>query len=123
MNTSSLPTPPERNEESEVDKELQAALEMPDSEYIEHLEAHIEALSEANTYGLKTIETFVELLDFIGENFGTTADFPIRIDNDFYEGVFSEQISACQNNLEKFFEAYGNSNVIEDVELNDEEVF
>lgn len=114
------------NEAQIIDKELQDALEMPDSEYIEHLEKYIEALAETNRYGHEAMQTFVDLLAFIGENFGNTLDYPIRIDNDFYEGLFDEKLRSCQEKLTAFLEAHGHSNLLdddEDEESSEEEVF
>lgn len=97
--------------------------EMPDKEYIEYLEKFIEALIETNTFGHQAIQSFIELLGFIGENFGDTADFPIRVDNDFYEGLFSEKLSKCQSQIEQFLDAYSETNVDDEPQLSDEEVF
>ena len=128
MNTNTPNPEPEESLHStsqEIDQELQDALEMPDKEYIEHLEKYIEALAETNRFGHGAIQTFVDLLEFIGENFGHTLDYPIRVDNDFYEGLFSEKLRLCQESIEEFLEAHNETNVIDgdDTELNEEEIF
>lgn len=98
---------------SEIPKEIQDALDMPDQEYIKLLEDHIINLIEANRFGREALETFTDLLEFIGENFGDTSDFPIRIDSDFYEGLFVEKLKACQEAVEDFFEKFEESDVEE----------
>lgn len=128
MNTNTSNPEPEElaSLEPEIDQELQDALDMPDADYIEHLEKYIEVLAETNRFGHQAIQTFVDLLEFIGDNFGNTLDFPIRVDNDFYEGLFSEKLRVCQESIEEFLESHRETNVVdseEDTEKDDGEVF
>lgn len=106
---------------AEVPKEVQDALDMPDSEYVPLLEQHILGLVEANQIGREALETFVDLLEFIGTNFGDTKDFPIRIDSDFYEEAFLVKLKACQEAVETFFEKFEDLGIDEvDLEEGDE---
>ena len=71
-------------------------------EYIEFLEEELEASLERVTDGRNAISTFIDLLAFIKENFGNTADYPVRIDNDFYKDVFLKKLTECEENVNKF---------------------
>jgi hypothetical protein len=71
-------------------------------EYIEFLEEELESALEKVTDGRNAISTFVDLLAFIKENFGNTADYPVRIDNDFYKDVFLKKLTECEENVHKF---------------------
>lgn len=123
MNTNTSNPEPEKSVDvvTEIDQELQDALEMPDADYIEHLEKYIEVLAETNRFGHQAIQTFVDLLEFIGDNFGNTLDFPIRVDNDFYEGLFSEKLRVCQESIEEFLESHRETNVVNSEESASEE--
>lgn len=106
-----------------LEAKIEAALNLPDDEYIKILEEKVISLIEANNYGKRALETFVDLLQFIGDNFGHTSDYPIRVDLDFYEGLFAEKLSDCQAAVEEFFEKYEEESVGEDPSLDDKEVF
>jgi hypothetical protein len=76
-------------------------------DYIEFLEDELEASIEKVDSGRKAIETFIEILSFISDNFGTTADFPVRIDNDFYKEVFQQKLIDCLEYVNEFKEGGG----------------
>lgn len=108
-------------------EELLAALgpvqepEMTQEEYIEALEEHIQELITANQYGREAMQTFIDILTFIGTNFGETADYPVRIDSDFYKDVFLKELNQCQEKVEIFLEKY--DRLQETVDLEEDEIF
>jgi hypothetical protein len=82
---------------TEIEEEIEKALALNDGDYIEALEDRLySALEQIKDLEL-AVESFADLLEFISENFGETADFPVRIDSDFYRDVFVEKISNSLN--------------------------
>lgn len=63
--------------------------------YIDILEEELESCYDVINRGENAINSFLEILEFIRTNFGDTADFPVRIDSDFYQEVFLKQIENC----------------------------
>lgn len=91
-------------ETEEVEEAEDVVIEEGDiEEYVEFLEEELECALEAVESGRQALSTFVELLSFIKNNFGETADFPVRIDNDFYKEVFLKKLLDCEDNLSKFY--------------------
>lgn len=89
----------EKNET--IEEQIVEAFEMNDSDYIELLESELRDSLNQNIFYEKTIYSFVELLDFIKTNFGETADFPVRIDSDFYKDQFIGILSKTHDLLEE----------------------
>jgi hypothetical protein len=71
-------------------------------EYIDFLEEELEESIEKIENGKNAIRTFIVLLAFISENFGETADYPVRIDSDFYKDVFLKQLNDCNEFVDQF---------------------
>lgn len=71
-------------------------------EYIDFLEEELESALERIESGRQAILSFMGILAFVKENFGETADFPVRIDSDFYRDVFLKKLTECEENLAKF---------------------
>jgi hypothetical protein len=84
-----------------IEEKIEEAYQMEDSDYIEMLEKELHDSLSQNIFYEKTIHSFVELLDFIKTNFGETADFPVRIDSDFYKEEFLGILSKTQDFLEE----------------------
>lgn len=92
----------ENPEENQEEIDLFANLSDEALEYIEFLEEELEAAMERIESGRQAILSFTEILSFIKENFGETADYPVRIDNDFYKDVFLKKLTECEDNVTKF---------------------
>lgn len=92
----------ENPEENQEEIDLFANLSDEALEYIEFLEEELEAAMERIESGRQSILSFTQILSFIKENFGETADFPVRIDSDFYREVFLKKLTECEDNITKF---------------------
>lgn len=84
-----------------IEEQITEAFEMEDSLYIEMLEKELVDAISQNVFYQETIHSFIELLDFIKTNFGETADFPVRIDSDFYRDQFIGILAKTQDLLEE----------------------
>ena len=84
-----------------IEEQIVEAYETDDAVYIEMLEKELGDSISQNVFFQETIHSFVELLDFIKTNFGETADFPVRIDSDFYRDQFIGILAKTQNLLEE----------------------
>ena len=84
-----------------IEEQIVEAYETDDAVYIEMLEKELCDSISQNVLFKEAIHSFVELLEFINANFGETADFPVRIDSDFYRDQFIEILAKTQNLLEE----------------------
>jgi hypothetical protein len=84
-----------------IEEKIEEAYQMEDSDYIEMLEKELCDSINQNVLFQETIHSFVDLLDFIKTNFGETADFPVRIDSDFYRDQFIGILAKTQDLLEE----------------------
>jgi hypothetical protein len=84
-----------------VEEQIAEAYETDDAVYIEMLEKELCDSISQNVLFKETIYSFVELLDFINTNFGETADFPVRIDSDFYRDQFIGILAKTQSLVEE----------------------
>lgn len=73
-------------------------------DYVDFLEEELEISIAQVESARSAVETFVEILAFIRENFGETADFPVRIDSDFYREVFLKKLEDCYGHLDNLKE-------------------
>lgn len=84
-----------------IEEQIVEAYEMEDSLYIEMLEKELCDSISQNVLFKEAIHSFVELLEFINANFGETADFPVRIDSDFYKDQFVGILAKTQRLVEE----------------------
>ena len=84
-----------------IEEQITESFEMEDSLYIEMLEKELCYSIRQNVVFKEAIHSFVELLEFINTNFGETADFPVRIDSDFYKEQFIGILSKTQGLVEE----------------------
>ena len=84
-----------------VEEQIAQAYETDDAVYIEMLEKELCDSISQNVLFKEAIYSFVELLDFINTNFGETADFPVRIDSDFYKDQFVGILAKTQRLVEE----------------------
>jgi hypothetical protein len=84
-----------------IEEQIVEAYEMEDSLYIEMLEKELCDSISQNVLFKEAIHSFVDLLEFINTNFGETADFPVRIDSDFYKDQFVEILAKTQRLVEE----------------------
>lgn len=84
-----------------IEEQIAEAYETDDSVYIEMLEKELCDSIGQNVLYREAIHSFVDLLDFINTNFGETADFPVRIDSDFYKDQFVGILAKTQRLVEE----------------------
>jgi hypothetical protein len=84
-----------------IEEQIAESFEMEDSLYIEMLEKELCDSIRQNVVFKEAIHSFVELLEFINTNFGETADFPVRIDSDFYKEQFIGILAKTQGLVEE----------------------
>ena len=84
-----------------IEEQIAEAYETDDAVYIEMLEKELCDSISQNVLYREAIHSFVDLLDFINTNFGETADFPVRIDSDFYKDQFIGILAKTQSLVEE----------------------
>jgi hypothetical protein len=66
--------------------------DMEDQMYIEFLEERLAHSILEMEKKNEAISSFIDLLSFIKDNIGKTADYPIQITDDYSNSVFSERL-------------------------------
>jgi len=73
--------------------------DMEDQMYVEFLEKQLaQSIVEMENKN-EAISSFIELLSYIKENIGKTADYPIQITDDYTNSVFSERLETCMSKV------------------------
>ena len=69
--------------------------DMEDQMYVEFLEKQLAQSIVEMEKKDNAISAFVDLLSFVKENIGDTADYPIRVTDDHSISIFSEKLDTC----------------------------
>jgi hypothetical protein len=73
--------------------------DMEDQMYVEFLEKQLAQSIVEMEKKNEAISSFIELLSYIKENIGKTADYPIQITDDYTNSVFSERLETCMSKV------------------------
>jgi hypothetical protein len=73
--------------------------DMEDQMYIEFLEKQLAQSIVEMEKKNEAISSFIELLSYIKDNIGKTADYPIQITDDYTNSVFSERLETCMSKV------------------------
>jgi hypothetical protein len=73
--------------------------DMEDQMYVEFLEKQLAQSIVEMEKKNEAISSFIELLSYIKENIGNTADYPIQITDDYTNSVFSERLETCMSKV------------------------